>query len=254
MGTLSNAFLYQDGDASPITTSLGTVTERLISILGMTRTDFFNTYFTGQKELKVMAAMTGPEKAQFLSRVLGYEKLKEAQDRLRERRGTLKTQLQTLESTLQDTEELEAQETAVTARIKAARTRERRGSAGAFTRRWRRFSGARVCRSGCAWPARKRGWTRARGNTWTASVPRPGPSRRRSARRSRPGPAPRWWPRRWRRATAKPWCGWMRTASRSSRIGWAIFWRACCGTGSVWSARAALPSGPLHASAQVLSS
>ena len=122
--TLSNAFLYQDGEASPITTSLGTVTERLISILGMTRGDFFNTYFTGQKELKVMAAMTGPEKAQFLSRVLGYEKLKEAQDRLRERRATLRTQLQTIESTLQDTAELEADETQVQERIKKAKRTE----------------------------------------------------------------------------------------------------------------------------------
>lgn len=115
--TLSNAFLYQDGEAAPITTSLGTVTEKLSHILGMSRPDFFNTYFTGQKELKVMAAMTGPEKAQFLSRVLGYEKLKEAQDRLRERRAALKTQLQTLESTLLDTAELEADETMVQARI-----------------------------------------------------------------------------------------------------------------------------------------
>jgi exonuclease SbcC len=116
--TLSNAFLYQDGETSPMTTSLGTVTERLITILGMTRLDFFNTYFTGQKELKVMAAMTGPEKAQFLSRVLGYEKLKEAQDRLRERRAALRTQLHTLESTLLDTSELEADESMVQERIK----------------------------------------------------------------------------------------------------------------------------------------
>jgi exonuclease SbcC len=122
--TLSNAFLYQDGEASPITTSLGTVTERLSSILGMTRLDFFNTYFTGQKELKVMAAMSGPEKAQFLSRVLGYEKLKEAQDRLRERRSTLRTQLETLESTLANTEELEADESAVQARIKNGKKSE----------------------------------------------------------------------------------------------------------------------------------
>ncbi|MEO8199289.1 MAG: SMC family ATPase [Gemmatimonadota bacterium] len=115
--TLNSAFIYQDGESAPFATSLGTVTEKLTSILGMSRSDFFNTYFTGQKELKVMAAMTGPEKAQFLSRVLGYEKLKEAQDRLRERRGTLRTQLQTLESTLQDTAELEADESLVQARI-----------------------------------------------------------------------------------------------------------------------------------------
>jgi exonuclease SbcC len=122
--TLSNAFLYQDGETAPMTTSLGTVTERLVSILGMTRLDFFNTYFTGQKELKVMAAMTGPEKAQFLSRVLGYEKLKEAQDRLRARRATLRTQLETLESTLANTEELEADESAVRTRIKNGRKGE----------------------------------------------------------------------------------------------------------------------------------
>ncbi len=122
--TLSNAFLYQDGETAPMTTSLGTVTERLSQILGMTRPDFFNTYFTGQKELKVMAAMTGPEKAQFLSRVLGYEKLKEAQDRLRERRTALRAQLQTLESTLLDTAELEADESMVKARIERGKAAE----------------------------------------------------------------------------------------------------------------------------------
>jgi DNA repair protein SbcC/Rad50 len=122
--TLSNALLYQDGESAPIATSLGTVSEKLTSILGMTRQDFFNTYFTGQKELKVMAAMTGPEKAQFLSRVLGYEKLKEAQDRLRERRSMLKSKLATLESTLADTAEIEADETSVQARIETGKRNE----------------------------------------------------------------------------------------------------------------------------------
>jgi exonuclease SbcC len=122
--SLNSAFVYQDGETAPFATSLGTVTEKLTSILGMTRSDFFNTYFTGQKELKVMAAMSGPEKAQFLSRVLGYEKLKEAQDRLRERRNMLKTQLQTLESTLQDTAELEADETSVRERIDRSKQAE----------------------------------------------------------------------------------------------------------------------------------
>ena len=44
-------------------------------LIGMTREEFFNTYFTGQKELAVMAAMTPMERAKFLSRVLGYERL-----------------------------------------------------------------------------------------------------------------------------------------------------------------------------------
>ena len=46
----------------------------------MSRSEFFNTYFTGQKELNVMAAMGPSERAQFLSRVLGYEKLRTAQN------------------------------------------------------------------------------------------------------------------------------------------------------------------------------
>src|SRR6266508_619358 len=80
--SLNQAELYQDGDPAPIANSLGTVTERVTRLLGMTREEFFNTYFTGQKELAVMAAMTAPERAQFLSRVLGYERLRAAQETL----------------------------------------------------------------------------------------------------------------------------------------------------------------------------
>ncbi|HET9274544.1 MAG TPA: SMC family ATPase, partial [Gemmatimonadales bacterium] len=52
--TLQNAELYQDHEPEPIANSLGTVTERVTRLLGMTREEFFNTYFTGQKELAVM--------------------------------------------------------------------------------------------------------------------------------------------------------------------------------------------------------
>jgi exonuclease SbcC len=122
--TLNNAELYQDAESAPIATSLGTVTEKLTRVLGMTREEFFNTYFTGQKELAVMAAMTAPERAQFLSRVLGYEKLRVAQDRLKEKRGLLKARLHALESNLLDTAELEADETMVRDRIARAQSSE----------------------------------------------------------------------------------------------------------------------------------
>nr|MBA3258444.1 SMC family ATPase [Gemmatimonadales bacterium] len=69
--SLNGAELYQDGDSAPVANSLASVTERVTRLLGMTRDEFFNTYFTGQKELAVMAAMSAPERAQFLSRVLG---------------------------------------------------------------------------------------------------------------------------------------------------------------------------------------
>ena len=80
---LHNAELYQDGQL--VANSLTEVTAQLERGLGMTHDEFFNTYFTGQKELSVMARMGPSERAQFLSRVLGYEKLRTAQGLVRER-------------------------------------------------------------------------------------------------------------------------------------------------------------------------
>ena len=72
---LSVARLFLDGAAQPIAMSVAGVTDLLQKRLGMTRQEFFNTYFTGQKELSVMAALGPRERALFLSRVLGYERL-----------------------------------------------------------------------------------------------------------------------------------------------------------------------------------
>src|SRR6187401_2472174 len=49
------AELYLDGSDAPIANSLTGVTDLLRRRLGMSRDEFFNTYFTGQKELDVMA-------------------------------------------------------------------------------------------------------------------------------------------------------------------------------------------------------
>ena len=86
---LTMAELYLDGAAAPIANSITGVTDLLRRRLGMSLDEFFNTYFTGQKELSVMAAMGPSERAQFLSRVLGYEKLRAAQKLVRERRGLI---------------------------------------------------------------------------------------------------------------------------------------------------------------------
>lgn len=106
--SLNQAELYQDGDPAAIANSIGAVTERVTRLLGMTRDEFFNTYFTGQKELAVMAAMSAPERAQFLSRVLGYERLRAAQDRLKEKRSALRARLDGLRAGIPDPSELEA--------------------------------------------------------------------------------------------------------------------------------------------------
>src|SRR4029079_19651582 len=83
------------------------VTERVTRLLGMTRDEFFNTYFTGQKELAVMAALSAPERPQFLSRVLGYERLRAAQARLKEKRSALRARVDALRAGLPDLAELD---------------------------------------------------------------------------------------------------------------------------------------------------
>src|SRR5204862_456933 len=97
---LSTAVLHQDGQV--IANSLKAVTDKLERTLGMTHDEFFNTYFTGQKELAVMAALGKTERAAFLSRVLGYERLREAQERVREVRNALAAEVRGLEAGLPD--------------------------------------------------------------------------------------------------------------------------------------------------------
>jgi len=132
--TLADAALFQDGAEAPMATSLVGVTERLTRLLGMTREEFFSTYFTGQKELAIMAAMSPAERGQFLSRVLGYERLRLAQDRLREGRSRLRARLGGLEDGLADETALAAEEETVAERLEtvaqaAARVRAEREQA-----------------------------------------------------------------------------------------------------------------------------
>src|SRR5918999_166184 len=126
---LNQAELYQDGSPVAIANSIATVTERITRLLRMTRDEFFNTYFTGQKELAVMAAISAPERAQFLSRVLGYERLRAAQDRLKEKRSTLKARVDALRAGLPDLAELELARREAEQRLEVASAAEREAGA-----------------------------------------------------------------------------------------------------------------------------
>jgi DNA repair protein SbcC/Rad50 len=99
---LTTAEVYLDGATTPIANSITSVNELLQRRLGMTKAEFFNTYFTGQKELNVMAAMGASERAQFLSRVLGYEKLRSAQTLVKERRKLITAEIAGLRSGMPD--------------------------------------------------------------------------------------------------------------------------------------------------------
>jgi len=102
---LTTAAVYLDGSDSAVANSISAVNELIARRMGMSRTEFFNTYFTGQKDLAVMAAMGTTERAQFLSRVLGYERLRAAQEIARETRRRIGAEIVGLRSALpeQDT-------------------------------------------------------------------------------------------------------------------------------------------------------
>ena len=105
---LSNAELYLDGGSEPIATTITDVSDLLGRRLGMTRSEFFHTYFTGQKELSVMAAMVPNERAQFLSRVLGYDRIRGAQGLARERRKLLTAEISGVKSGMPDAHAVES--------------------------------------------------------------------------------------------------------------------------------------------------
>ncbi len=118
---LTNAEVYLDGAEQPIANSISGVSELLQRRLGMTRAEFFNTYFTGQKELNVMAAMGPTERAQFLSRVLGYEKLRMAQSLVRDRRKLVSAELVGLRTGMPDPDAVWRQLADAEARLAASR-------------------------------------------------------------------------------------------------------------------------------------
>ncbi|HEV7992292.1 MAG TPA: SMC family ATPase [Gemmatimonadaceae bacterium] len=122
---LTTAELYLDGSDSPIANSLTGVTDMLRRRLGMSREEFFNTYFTGQKELDVMAAMAPSERAQFLSRVLGYERLRTAQKLVKDRARLLAAEAAGVRATMPDAGSIERLHADASERLGRANDRAR---------------------------------------------------------------------------------------------------------------------------------
>lgn len=123
--TLKGADLFLGESLQPIASGLTTVSEVVTRRLGMSRDEFFHTYFTGQRELQFLATMRPAERGRFLSQVLGYERLRAAQERARVRRNALAAEVRALESALGDQEALaraaeEAERRAEKAQARAA--------------------------------------------------------------------------------------------------------------------------------------
>ena len=128
---LTSAELYLDGAEQPIANSITSVSEMVYGKLGMSRSEFFNTYFTGQKELTLMATLGPTERAQFLSRVLGYERLRAAQELVREQRRQLIAELSGLRQAMPDPDAVAQAVASSTERVALANGR-RDGARGAL--------------------------------------------------------------------------------------------------------------------------
>lgn len=120
---LTSAECFLDDAEAPIASTISGVSELLQRRLGMTRLEFFHTYFTGQKDLDVMAALGPVERARFLSRVLGYDKLTSAQELVRERRRALVAEVNGLKQGMPDAEFVTQQVAEAKLRLSNARIR-----------------------------------------------------------------------------------------------------------------------------------
>lgn len=121
--SITSAECYLDGGESPVASTITGVTELLQRRLGMSRAEFFHTYFTGQKELDVMAAIGPAERARFLSRVLGYDRLSGAQELAREQRRALLAEINGLRQGMPDADAVWRMLAEAEARVALARTR-----------------------------------------------------------------------------------------------------------------------------------
>ncbi|HEY2824195.1 MAG TPA: SMC family ATPase, partial [Gemmatimonadales bacterium] len=144
---LNTAELFQDNQPEAVANSGTEVTLRVARLLGMTREEFFNTYFTGQKELAVMANLGAADRARFLSQILGYERLKLAQDRLRTQRSNLKSERDGLESGLPKADELERERALAAQVLSDAQSKAERATAA------QRVAQGVAAKEGPAWVA-----------------------------------------------------------------------------------------------------
>jgi exonuclease SbcC len=119
--TLSSADVFLDNGITPVATGIGGVSSYLENRIGMTREEFFNTYFTSQKELQFLATLGPTQRGRFLAQVLGYERLRKAQDHAKTRRQALQAEIGGIREVLPDAEVLRADRETCETRVKETR-------------------------------------------------------------------------------------------------------------------------------------
>ncbi len=84
------------------------VSEALARMLGMDYRAFFNSFFTAQKDLEFMSRMEGPARAAAISKMLGYERITKAREKVVVERRQLDANIEGLMQGLGDAEEIKS--------------------------------------------------------------------------------------------------------------------------------------------------
>lgn len=103
---LDKAEVYLGNNEAPAVTSQQEVTKYLTDKIGMTKNEFFNTYFTGQKELNFLKNQGPTERRKFISRVLNYDRMREVQERARVDKNNVEKEIIGLKQGLDDVDSL----------------------------------------------------------------------------------------------------------------------------------------------------
>jgi len=78
--TADKSFAELQQDGRTIANSIDAVKSMIFRLLNMTHQEFFNSYFTGQKDLKFLGGITsGVDRERFIAKMLGYERIEQAQ-------------------------------------------------------------------------------------------------------------------------------------------------------------------------------
>jgi len=118
---LDKAEVYIGSEESPVVTSQQEVTKYLTDKIGMTKNEFFNTYFTGQKELNFMKNQGAIERKKFISKVMGYEKIREAQEQARIDQNKLKNEIEGFKKGLDDLDALQKEKQEINLKLTEVR-------------------------------------------------------------------------------------------------------------------------------------
>ena len=112
-----------EANGVPLRSGLSEVNAAVAKLLGMDYQAFFTSFFTGQKQLEFMSQLDGRQRANAISRMLGYERVTKARDQANEDRKGLQREIEGLERGLPDPEELKQRKVSAQSSLKDTKSR-----------------------------------------------------------------------------------------------------------------------------------